>query len=194
MKVVGIDLAGKEENPTGICVLSQDKVVLKTRYNDEEIIKEVRSINPSLIAIDAPLSLPKGRCCLEKDCKCAVGGHFRSAEREIRPYGRVLPLTFQGMKMLTLRGNKLVKELEKEFEVIETHPRTSQKILGFNDLKEDLNRIYKLPDKTTEHELDAVLSAITGFLYLKGCYIELGEPEEGTITIPRKKGLNVIKY
>lgn len=99
MKIVGIDLSGKETNPSGICVLNRDKITLKTLLSDEEILKEIKNIKPSLIAIDTPLSLPKGRCCLEKNCNCAVGGHLRQAERDIRPYGRVLPLTFRGMKM-----------------------------------------------------------------------------------------------
>lgn len=167
MKIIGIDLAGKEENPTGICILCGDGVKLLTLHTDQELISFVRKVNPSLIAIDAPLSLPKGRCCLEKDCECAVGGHFRKAEREIRPYGRVLPLTFRGMKMLTLRGIELGKALKKEHMVIETHPRTNQKLLGFKDLEKDLNEIYDLPEDQSEHELDAILAAIVGCIYLK---------------------------
>jgi predicted nuclease with RNAse H fold len=185
MKTVGIDLAGKEENPSGICSLNNNEIILKTLYTDEEILDYVKRINPSIIAIDAPLSLPKGRCCLEKDCQCAVGGHFRQAERDIRPYGRVLPLTFRGMKMLTLRGISLAKELRKDYQVIETHPRTSQKMLGFKD-PSDLSRFYKLREDATEHELDAALAAVTGLLYLKDCYLELGDPDEGTIVIPKK--------
>lgn len=186
MKIIGIDLAGKEENLTGFCVLCNNQIDLKTLCSDAEIIEAVKKIEPSLIAVDAPLSLPKGRCCLEKDCKCAVGGHFRKAEREIRSYGRVLPLTFRGMKMLTLRGIELARELRKDYQVIETHPRTSQKMLGFKDLKEDLSRFFKLPGDATGHELDAALAAVTGFLYLKGCVLELGDPEEGTIVVPKR--------
>lgn len=186
MKIVGIDLAGKEENPSGICILQRGKLVLKTLYTNANILKAINLINPSVIAIDAPLSLPKGRCCLEKDCACAVGGHLRQAERDIRPYGRVLPLTFRGMKMLTLRGIALAEELIKNYRVIETHPRTSQKMLGLKD-PHDLSRFYKLPRDATEHELDAALAAVTGFLYLKDCYLELGDPEEGTIVIPAGK-------
>ena len=184
MKIIGIDLSGKQDNPTGICVLNQDQVILKTLYHNKDLIDYIKKTNPSLIAVDAPLSLPKGRCCLEKDCQCAEYGHFRQAEREIRPYGRVLPLTFRGMKMLTLRGIELIREL-KDFQFIETHPRTSQKQLGIKDIKKDLNRIYKLPSDPTEHELDALLAAVTGYLYLKGECIKLGDPEEGIIVVPK---------
>ena len=46
------------------------------------------------------------------------------AERQIRKYGRVLPLTFTGMKMLTLRGIYLASILRTQYTVIESHPRT----------------------------------------------------------------------
>ncbi len=192
MKIIGIDLAGKQENPSGFCILEGERLILKTLYSDDDIVQNVRKVDPSLVAIDAPLSLPKGRCCLEKDCKCAVGGHFRQAERDIRPYGRVLPLTFRGMKMLTMRGIRLADELKKDYQVIETHPRTNQKLLGFQDLKEDLNQIYDLPEDPTEHELDAVLASLTGYLYLKGRVLELGDPEEGIIIIPRNRNHRII--
>jgi uncharacterized protein len=184
IKIIGIDLAGKMENPSGICILNGPKLILKTFYKDKEILKEIEVIKPSLIAIDAPLSLPKGRCCLERDCACAVGGHLRQAERDRRPYGRVLPLTFRGMKMLTLRGIALASQLRKEYPVIETHPYTSQKMLELKNLEHDLSRYFKIPPNATEHELDALLASLTGLLYLKNCYIELGNPEEGVIIIP----------
>lgn len=186
MKIIGIDLSGREENPSGICILNGHKLILKTLYKNDDILNEIKLTEPSLVAIDAPLSLPKGRCCLEKDCKCSVGGHFRQAEKDIRPYGRVLPLTFQGMKMLTMRGITLARELRKEYKVIETHPRTSQKMLKMDDLEHDLARLFEMPTNTTEHELDAAVAALTGFLFIKDCYIELGHPEEGTIIIAKK--------
>ena len=114
MKILGIDLAGKQENPSGVAFLvDHKKINLFTRYDDKEILDLINDLKPQVIVIDAPLSLPKGRCCLEKNCKCAVGGHFRQAERDIRQYGRVLPLTFMGMKMLTMRGIKSQQNLKK---------------------------------------------------------------------------------
>ena len=194
MKILGIDLAGKPENPTGISILnvSDNLKILHIQfdvfYEDEEILKEIDRINPFLIAIDAPLSLPSGRCCLSKDCSCSkVGGHFREAEREIRKYGSVLPLTFRGMRMLTERGIGLLNRLNKKYKVIEVHPRTVQKVLGFDELYRDLGKYFQLPDGVTDHELDAALAAITGVLYLKDCYLELGDPQEGTIILPKDK-------
>ncbi len=192
MKIIGIDLAGKSDNPTGICVLTVEKTArgsirLCTLYSNEEILEKINSLNPSLIVVDAPLSLPKGRCCLEKDCECATGGHFRQGEREIRRYGSVLPLTFTGMKMLTMRGVSLANALSGQYMLKETHPRTVQKILGFEDPKKDLEHYFTISPEQSIHELDAALAALCGFFYINNCYMELGDVAEGTIILPRDK-------
>jgi uncharacterized protein len=162
---LGIDLAGREKNPTGICVLNNQKVVLKNLYTNAEIFEEIKKIKPHLIVIDAPLSLPKGRCCLEKYCECAVGGHIRQSEREIRSYGQVLPLTFRGMKMLSLREINLATSLRDTYNVLEAHPRTIQKILDLENPEKELNEFFDWETSPSQHELDAILAALTGFLY-----------------------------
>ncbi|MGB9200020.1 DUF429 domain-containing protein [Methanobacterium sp.] len=184
MIILGIDLAGKKENPSGVAILNGNNMKLFTIYYDDEILDLINRLKPDVIVIDAPLSLPKGRCCLEKDCKCAVGGHFRQAERDIRQYGRVLPLTFMGMKMLTLRGVKLSNEIKKQYMVLESHPHTTLKILKFKDPYSGLNQYFNISSEATEHELDGGILALTGLFYLKNCYNELGDPEEGTIVLP----------
>lgn len=200
MKIMGIDLAGKDDNPTGMCILNQDnirdnngsggtppgcEIYTLTVYTNEEILENIQVVNPTLIVIDAPLSLPTGRCCLEKDCECAAGGHFRQSEREIRRYGPVLPLTFTGMKMLTMRGVGLAGNLSGEYLIKETHPRTAGKMLGFHHLKSDIGEYLRIPPETNEHEMDAILAALCGYFYLNDCYLELGDPQEGTIILPR---------
>jgi uncharacterized protein len=184
MKILGIDLAGKQENPSGLAVLVDNNMKLFTCYSDNEILDLTNELKPDIIVIDAPLSLPKGRCCLEKDCKCAVGGHFRQAERDIRQYGRVLPLTFMGMKMLTLRAVKLSTKLKKEFTVLESHPNTTSKILKFKDPYSGLNQFFSISSEATEHELDAGILTLTGLFYIKNLCIELGDPDEGIIVLP----------
>lgn len=209
MKIMGIDLAGKDDNPTGICVLNWDndrdnngrgvtpperEIYLTTLYTNEEILKKICEVNPTLIVIDARLSLPKERCCLEKDCECAVGGHFRQSEREIRRYGPVLPLTFTRMKMLTMRGVGLACDLSGKYLLKETHPRTVGKMLGFHHLKKNLEDFLIIPPETNEHELDAILAALCGFFYMNDCYLELGNAEEGTIILPRDQNcLRMVK-
>lgn len=192
MRIIGIDLAGKNQNPTGICVLDLNKnlekrIHLFTVYSDDEIMERVNSFQPTIIVFDAPLSLPKGRCCLEKNCDCAVGGHFRQSEREIRRYGSVLPLTFKGMKMITMRGIVLAGVLSYKYQLMETHPRTVQKILGFENLKKGLEKYFQIPGNPSEHELDGILAGLSGFFYINDCFMELGDVNEGTIILPQSR-------
>ncbi|MDI6724656.1 MAG: DUF429 domain-containing protein [Methanobacterium sp.] len=185
IKIVGIDLAGKPENPTGICFLNSDQLGFSTVFEDNEILSFIFEASPSLVVIDAPLSLPKGRCCLSNECSCSeVGGHFRKAEVEMRKYGRTLPLTFRGMRMLTERGIKLADELKKKYEVIESHPGTIQKILGLRNSGE-VGKYFDLPKNISEHELDAALLVIAGIFYFKNEFMEFGDIEEGIIILPK---------
>jgi len=185
-KIMGIDLAGKSENPTGICFLNGNELNFSTFFENDEILNYINRVDPSLIVIDAPLSLPKGRCCLDKSCSCSKGGHFRAAEVEIRKYGRTLPLTFRGMRMLTERGITIAEKLRQRYTVLESHPRTTAKILGFSNLKEDLMKYFELPENISEHELDATLLVIAGIFYMDNEFMEFGDAEEGTIILPKE--------
>ena len=46
MKILGIDLAGKEENPTGISIFDRYKMDLSTIYTDQDIIKLIDELKP----------------------------------------------------------------------------------------------------------------------------------------------------
>ncbi|MGC9516536.1 MAG: DUF429 domain-containing protein [Methanomicrobiales archaeon] len=193
MIIIGIDLSGKPDNPTGICILNNLDITFKILYSDHDIITEISSFNPDLIVIDAPISLPKGRCCLEKDCSCSkFGGHFRESDIKIRKYGPVLPLTFYGMKMLTKRGINLAERLKNRYDVIETHPRTVQKMLKISNVPDHLKQFFNLRSSlvndpnlgVSKHELDAALCVITGLYYIKNQYISLGNIDEGLIILP----------
>lgn len=202
--ILGIDLAAKCENPTGFAAIDKKTIYLGTVFSDSDLIELIEIHQPKYVAIDAPLSLPSGRCCLEKECECSSHGHFRSSDKQMRQYGGVLPLTFRGMKQLTFRGMKLRKHLEKkypEIKIIETHPRTSQKLLGFDKNKRNvfdgLRQFFQLrkvikndkidlksAQELTQHEIDGALAAISAIYYATGKFQELGDVEEGTIIVP----------
>src|SRR3990170_4324118 len=108
MKVVGIDLAGKFENPTGFCSMTDEKTETKLLHSDEEIISELDIIKPDCVAIDAPFWLPR------------FGAWRPSGEkllsRGFRPLSPLLP----NMRILVLRASHLVRFLrEKGYNVIE---------------------------------------------------------------------------
>jgi predicted nuclease with RNAse H fold len=92
---------------------------LSARYTDSEILEKIIRSRPVLIAIDAPLSLPK------------KGAFFRKADREmIRKGYRVFPPNLPAMKKLALRAirlNRLIEE--KAYKTIEVHPTSTRKAL-----------------------------------------------------------------
>lgn len=155
MRVIGVDLAGKPENPTGFCILSDTGAETKLLYSDSEIMKEIESIKPECIAIDAPFWFTKigtkvmpWRPCDELLIK--LGFH---------PISPALPT----MQILTMRAASMIRVLrEKGFKVIEVFPRATEKILGLS----------KEPRKN-EHEYDALLCALTAKAYLERKYEDL---------------------
>lgn len=192
MIILGIDLAGSEKRKTGICILNEE---LEARpfflFKDEEILDLVEKIKPKLIAIDAPLSLPRGRKTLKRRSKI----HFRQCDRELWHYKiKFFPITLGPMRSLTERGIKLKKILEKKYKVIEVYPGATQDILGIprkqKGLKELKNGLEKLGIKIFKKnpngdELDAITCAFTGFLFLKGETKAIGKKNEGQIIIPK---------
>ena len=113
MKVVGIDLAGSEKRPTGLCILEGRLARVSVVHTDEEIFQAVGEEAQS-VAIDAPLSLPYGRCCLREDhCRCVGQAHFRVCDLELRKMKiKFFPITLGPMRKLTLRGMALKERLE----------------------------------------------------------------------------------
>ena len=192
--MIGIDLAGSEKRPSGICILIGDKINTFLLYTDEEILNEVRKYKNALIAIDAPLTLPRGRKSIDQRCDI----HFRECDKELlRRRIKFFPITLGPMRALTKRGMKLKEAFEKEgFEVIEVFPGGAQDILGIprkskgkEKLLEGLKRLglKGFRKGITDHELDAITAAYVGKLYLEGKYEAYGDPKEGLIIMPKSK-------
>jgi len=189
---LGIDLAASERGPSGVCLLKglEAGPVLILR-SDDEILRFASGFHPSIVAIDAPLSLPRGRRFPDD----REGPHFRECDLALRKLGiKFFPVTLGAMRKLTARGIHLKEELCRSgFEVIEVYPGGAQDILkiprGRRD-PEGLRRglealgIAGLRSGLSVHELDAVTSAWVGKLYLEGRYTALGDPGEGLIIMP----------
>jgi uncharacterized protein len=196
-KVVGIDLAGSEKRATGFCLLEGNQAKVSVLHTDEEILRAIGE-EVEVAAIDAPLSLPRGRCCLRDDCACAGKAHFRFCDLELRAMKiKFFPITLGPMRQLTLRGLRLKKELEtRGIEVFETYPGAAQDIWGIprqknpEGLKQGLSR-FKVGgnwqgSKVTKDELDALTCALVAKEYLRGKTMAIGDPEEGLMVLPRK--------
>lgn len=164
--IAGVDLAGKENNPTGVCILEDEKIV--TAHTDEEILSLTSECD--LFAIDAPLML------------CVNGVRIREADRILKRYGAMPPTI---LMELSTRGTGLAKKLlQKKKEVIEVFPTATAKILGVwdRDYKKTAEKLgLKVRNK---HELDAYLCALTGRLWIEGGAIAVGD-EEGKVVVPK---------
>jgi predicted nuclease with RNAse H fold len=193
--ILGLDLAGSPRRPTGFCVLSGRRVQVGHLYGDEDIFATVAAATPQLIAIDAPLALPAGRCCLRDTCACAGTTHFRVSDYELRRLGiRFFPMTLGPMRQLTQRGMQLKVTLEaRGIRVIETYPGAAQDIWGIPrqrdvpGLRRGLSR-FRLRGldrmERSPHVLDAVTCALVGQLYLAGGAWGIGSPDEALMILP----------
>ncbi len=191
--VVGVDLAGSSRRMTGICLLRGMTVAsYATVYTDNEILSFIRDVMPSLVAVDAPLGLPRGRISLEERSTF----HFRESDLELRRRGiRFFPLTLGPMRMLTKRGMRLKKEIEKlGIPVIEIYPGAAQDIWKINRKQGGLTRLRRglekiglkgLAKDMNGDELDAVTGSLVGRLYLQGRAEVLGDVTEGAIIVPK---------
>jgi predicted nuclease with RNAse H fold len=58
--IIGIDLARMEKNPTGWALWKNKVISTRHLYENHEILKHLTRFEPTLIAVDAPLSFLKG--------------------------------------------------------------------------------------------------------------------------------------
>ena len=204
---IGIDLTMPDRKPTAYAGLSTDlrPCCLGFWDSDDEIVDAIIRWRPRLVAIDAPLSLPKGMDCLEEDCPCRslLPQKGRACERELAKLG--IPCYFTTkksiIKEMVYRGINLKKELcRRGYEVIEVYPYASKVRLfgkpippktrarGLAFLKEYL--AYLIPDlapyiSKLNHDLcDALIAAYTAYLHSRSETEAVGDPGEGLIWIP----------
>jgi predicted nuclease with RNAse H fold len=175
LKILGVDLAAKGKNPTGICVMEGSKCILQTSFSDSDILRKVIENSPILIAVDAPLTLGERVC-----------------DKLLKKYG-VMPLSLKSIYSLAVRAIKIVEKINKliNCKIIEVFPTGTAKVLGVYD-KLQYNKIENLKTKLyvsflkhpTKDELDAFLASLTGFLAINGLTEEIGD-EKGKITFPK---------
>ncbi|MEM2969864.1 MAG: DUF429 domain-containing protein, partial [Candidatus Bathyarchaeia archaeon] len=174
------------KNPTGWAMLRGKALQTALIYTDKEILENTVRNQPVLIAIDAPLNLPK------------KGNFFRNADREmIRRGYKVFSPKLPAMQKLTLRAIKLNRLIgEKKYKVIEVHPTSTRKALEMpsKDWQAIQGILKALGLKgaveictLTSHEIDAATAALTAVLHLEKQTEQLGDHEEGYIIVPNKR-------
>ena len=200
---VGIDLAGVEHRETGVAVIREGRLVLLTSAgSDAEILALASMAGPGgTVAVNAPLTRPRGRCCLDDDCPCRQdpGTRSRQLERELARMG-VPALATALIKVLARRGHRIAAALrDLGYEPIEVYPFATLRMLDLPSTGKRTERgrarIYKalrpmVPGlrhpRASEHQLDAVVCALTAQLWREGKTRTVGEPDEGLMVIPRR--------
>ena len=198
---VGLDLAGVEARPTGVAVLRGGRLVdLKTVHTDAEVLAVARLAGlVGTVAINAPLTRPAGRCCLDDDCPCRTtpGTRSRRVERDLGRLG-VPTLATALIKVLARRGRRIGLALRVGgVWPLEAYPHATLKLLGLpcrgkrtaegrRAIHDALATLVPGLDhpEATDHQLDAVASALTADLWRRGLAREVGDPAEGVIVVP----------
>lgn len=198
---VGIDLRSGPHYPTGLAVLDRSRRLhrLEVARRDEDLLDAIASARPALIAIDAPLGLPEGRCCTDQTCDCARHGIMREVDRVCAAAGyRPFPTLLPSMVKLTERGIRLHAMLtEAGHEVIEVYPGMAQDILGIprkgqgvDELRRGLKRagIRGIPRarRVTHDELDAITCALVAQLHLSGETETMGPGIPVPLVLPQR--------
>jgi predicted nuclease with RNAse H fold len=198
---VGIDLAGVEHRETGVAVLRKGHLeLLTTAGSDAEVLELARLAGRyGTVAVNAPLTRPAGRCCLDDDCPCRVdpGTRSRQLERDLGRMG-VPTLATALIKVLARRGERIAGALRAQgHEPIEVYPYATLRLLGLpcrgKKTPEGRRRIHRSLRKlvpglkhprASEHQLDAVVCALTAQFWREGRTRDVGLPEEGIMVIP----------
>jgi len=206
----GIDLTSREARPSACLGLDSRSQLVYFGFltKNRDMVALLSFYSPQVIAIDAPLSLPIGLCCLDEGCPCQPKSFRknRQCDQELRRQGIpcypttkktfIKDLIYRGIELKTSIGH----ELKQAGQVIEVYPFASKVRLfgkavprkttkqGMDFLREKLGEIIpslKPYSDILDHDLcDAAVAAYTALLYHQNRAKALGDSEEGLIFIP----------
>jgi predicted nuclease with RNAse H fold len=206
----GIDLTSTEAKPSACLGLDGQAqlVYLGFLTDNRDIVTLLNFYSPQVTAIDAPLSLPLGLCCLEESCPCQpkFPRKTRQCDQELRQQGIpcyptskktfIKDLIYRGIELKTSIG----RQVKQDGQVIEVYPfaskvrlfgktmprKTTKQGMSFlrGKLEEILPGLKPYLDKFDHDLCDAAVAAYTGLLYHQNRVNALGNSEEGLIFIP----------
>jgi len=207
IKIIGVDLTGSEEKPTGVALLHNNKVETLQINTDDDMIDYIMKAKSNLVSIDSPLSLPLGRTSVfDDDPYRDEFGILRVCERVLKKRGvNAYPTLLPSMQKLTKRGIELAERLRKlGIPVIESYPGVVQDIIGLPRKQASLKLLKKglgkfgltgnfLKKEVSHDEIDAITSAIVGLFFLSHDYEAIGELRENLMIIPDLKAKRKVK-
>jgi predicted nuclease with RNAse H fold len=206
----GIDLTSTEAKPSACLGLDSKSQLVYLGFiaENRDIVTLLNSYSPQVIAIDAPLSLPSGLCCLEGYCHCRpkFPRKNRQCDQELRQQGIPCYPTSKKtfIKDLIYRGielkNSISLEARQDCQVIEVYPfasnvrlfgatiprKTTKQGLRFvrDKLRDILPNIEPHLDMFNHDLCDAAVAAYTALLHRQNEADALGNNVEGQIFIP----------
>jgi len=199
--ILGVDLVSSELRKSGCCVLSGNHALTRCLKTDEEIVNLAVDSGATLVSIDSPLSIPKGRTSFYDDDPFREHGIMRHCERTLKRRGiNVYPCLIPSMQKLTRRGMVLAEKLrQKGIPVIESYPGAAQDIMMIPRKQAGLNHLImglkefgirgKFDNMSVSHdELDAITAAVVGLFFMTGKAEALGNPLEEYLIIPDLHG------
>ncbi len=201
---IGLDLTSSQRKPSACVGLDKELGLIFMGFlsSNVDIIAMVESHSPGFIAIDAPLTLPQGLCCLEESCSCK-SEKGRECERELARLG--IPCYFTTkhsiIREMVYRGIRIRNKLESRgYKVIEIYPYATKirlwgkpipsklKPAGLNFLQLHLTELMPCLSpyiNDFNHDLcDAAVAAYTAYLHYLNRTEQVGNPKEGVIFIP----------
>lgn len=204
---LGIDLTSSARHPSGYAVIDDGPRLLAVGLvrEDEDILALALHHGSHIVAIDAPLGLPAGLCCLEESCAClpTAPDGLRACERELRWRGIGLFYTTKRsiIKRMVYRAIGLRGRLEAEgLRAVEVFPYATKLLLFGKPLPkkttpegvaylrgclEPLVKDLSTQGPLTHDELDGVVAAYTAYLLAHNRAEEVGDAVEAAICIPQ---------
>ncbi len=205
---VGVDLTGGKR-PSDLAALDDSgyEVAFAQATTDDEIVAALTRFGARIAAVDSPMGLPLGLCCLEPTCDCMPTDPRpgRSAERTLAARGIPCFWTTKRciIKGMVYRAIALKGRLEAAgIQVLEVYPYAVKRVLIGRSLPrkstaDGLTALVagarsQLPDcrwpepwAPGHDQLDALYCAITARLHALGRTEALGDPAEVALIMPR---------
>ena len=204
---VGVDLtAGGRPSDIAALDASGQRVAFAEALSDDDLLDTLAALGAEIVAVDSPMALPLGLCCLEESCACSplLPGTGRSAERALAARGISCFWTTKRtiIKRMVYRGIALKARLETEgYTPLEVYPFATKRILlgsklprkssplGLTRLIDGARRelphcVWPDPWEPGHDQLDALYCAITARLHAQGQTEALGDPAEVPIIVP----------
>ena len=187
----GIDFGKKLSGNTVICERSAEELVFlkvdKNKKTDEFIVRNIELRKPSLIFIDAPLSLPG-----VYQGKPYKDYFYRTCLQQLIAMS---PMFLGGLTARAIQLKDAIEEMG--IDIKETYPKALARQLhleekGYRLGKENLEACTQIISETSLieidkkqilswHHFDALLALISAIRYNRGLHYSFGDKEEGLI-------------